>query len=310
MPSISSAIHGPATVRPTITTELLAGILREISQPFLVVDRGGRVVIWNRALEELTGHAPARMPELRLADLWGAELAEIPLQIAAQVAASGQPQALSLEWPSRAGDAIPLEMQAVRINSPEGGPLVLLALKNLSERQRLEAELRQSQKMEAIGKLAGGIAHDFNNVLTTILGLSEAMIHGHTPPNSESLKEIHQAAQHAAELTHHLLAFSRRQILQMRALRLEAVVQHMTKMLARVIGEDIRLEIDCRPGLAAIRGDQSQIEQVLLNLCLNARDAMPQGGELRIGLRPETLSAAWCARHKGSRPGSYVVLSV
>jgi CheY-like chemotaxis protein len=164
--------------------------------------------------------------------------------------------------------------------------------------------------MEAIGKLAGGIAHDFNNVLTTILGLTEAMIHGRTPPSSEGLKEIHHAAKHAAELTHHLLAFSRRQILQMRTLRLEAVVQHMSKMLSRVIGEDIRLVISCRPGLPAIRGDQSQIEQVLLNLCLNARDAMPQGGELRVVLHPETLTAEWCSNHKGSRPGSYVLLSV
>lgn len=309
MPSTPSADRALASRRPPITAEFLAAILREITQPFLVVDRGGSLVIWNQALEELSGHPSAAIVQMSLPDLLGGDLAEVS-RVIEQVIATGQPLAWGFEWPSRPGESIPVEVHAVRIASPEGEPLVLLALRNLSERQRLESELRQSQKMEAIGKLAGGIAHDFNNVLTTILGLSEAMIRGHTPPNSESLKEIHHAAKHAAELTHNLLAFSRRQILQMRTLRLEATVQHMTKMLSRVIGEDIRLEIDCHTGLPAIRGDQAQIEQILLNLCLNARDAMPQGGELRIGLRPEKLTAAWCGKHKGSRPGSYVLLSV
>jgi len=308
--STSSSDRALASRRPTITAEFLAQILREITQPFLVVSRGGKLVLWNRALEQISGVTSARMLEMSLADLLGGEDAGEQLRVVDQIVRTGQPQVQVCEWRGGAGASIPVEVRGVRVESPEGEALALLALKNLSERQRLEAELRQSQKMESIGKLAGGIAHDFNNVLTTILGLSEAMLHGHTPPNAESLKEIHHAAKHAAELTHHLLAFSRRQILQMRSLRLEAVVEHMTKMLARVIGEDIRLEIVCRSPLPAIRGDQSQIEQVLLNLCLNARDAMPQGGELRIELRAETLTETWCGKHKGSRPGSYVLLTV
>ena len=307
----SDDVKTPST-RPVITAEFLAGVLREITQPFLVLERDGRLMLWNRALEDMTGFAPERLMGSDLAALIGKQQAAEEIHVLGEVLRTGMPSVRTTEWriAGTTRDATPMEVRSVHVASPEGEPLGLVVLKNLSERQRLEGELRQSQKMEAIGKLAGGIAHDFNNVLTTILGLSEAMIQGHTPPNSESLKEIHHAAKHAAELTHHLLAFSRRQILQMRSLRLEAVVQNLAKMVSRVIGEDVRLEINCRNGLPPVRGDQSQIEQVLLNLCLNARDAMPQGGELRIEVRPEMLSEAWCARHKGARPGSYVLLSV
>jgi CheY-like chemotaxis protein len=164
--------------------------------------------------------------------------------------------------------------------------------------------------MEAIGRLAGGIAHDFNNALTTILGLTESMIAGRTAPNAESLREIRHAAQHAADLTSQMLAFSRRTILQMRSVHLEAVVENIARMIARLIGEDIQVEVTAAAGLPVVRGDQSQIEQVLLNLCLNARDAMPKGGQLRIELRAEQLTPAWCASRPGSRPGRFVAMAV
>ncbi|HWP84855.1 MAG TPA: ATP-binding protein [Terriglobia bacterium] len=310
MPSSASSTHSLASRQPLLSAEFLATVLREITQAVLVVDGQGHPMLWNRAMEELCGVDSARALTTAASDLLGGRLAEEILAAAEKARAQGQLQRLVLDWPTGAKTTIPVEMCALPIRSPEGEPLALLTFHNLSEQQRLEEELRQSQKMEAIGKLAGGIAHDFNNVLTTILTLSEAMIQGQTPPNAESLKEIRHAAKHAAELTHHLLAFSRRQILQMRTLRLEEVVRNLSRMLSRVIGEDIRLEILCHPPLPAIRGDQSQIEQVLLNLCLNARDAMPEGGELRIELRAETLTPAWCAAHKGARPGSYVLLTV
>ena len=309
--STTSAARSAAAAasRRAITAEFLTKILRELTQPFLLASAEGRPLLWNPALEELTGYRPGQLLELTLADLVQPQDREAALLSAHKALQHAEPQSVSCAWQNRAGDAVPVEMRTVRLYS-DGEPLQLLVLKNLSERQRLEAELRQSQKMEAIGKLAGGIAHDFNNVLTTILSLTEAMMHGHTPPNAESLREIHQAARHAAELTRDLLAFSRRQILQMRNVQLDAVVDNMVKMVSRVIGEDIRLEIVCRRPLPPIRADQPQIEQVLLNLCLNARDAMPQGGELRIEVRAETLTEAWCRTHKGSSPGSYVMLSV
>ena len=190
-------------------------------------------------------------------------------------------------------------------------------MQNLSEQHKLESDLRQSQKMESIGRLAGGIAHDFKNALTTILGLTEAMISGRTAPNAESLREIRHAAQHAADLTSQMLAFSRRTILQMNSIHLEAVVEQLARMVTRLIGEDIEVAVHVdgagRKNLPTVRGDQSQIEQVLLNLCLNARDAMPKGGRLRIELRAQTLAPDWCVTRRnsqGARPGDFVALSV
>lgn len=308
--STQSAERGHSARSRIVSADFLAGILREITQPFWVVDREGKLALWNRALEELSGYSPAQLVEMRPEDLMGPEQGEAYQRTAEEVFETGQPQTRVSQWPARGKKEIPVELRAVRVESPDGERLLLVLVKNLSERQRLEEELRQSQKMEAIGKLAGGIAHDFNNVLTTILGLTEAMINGHAAPNSESLREIHHAASHAAELTHHLLAFSRRQILQMRNIRLDAVAQNLAKMVARLIGEDIRLEISSPESLPPVRADQSQVEQVLLNLCLNARDAMPQGGELRLEVRPEMLTETWCREHKGSRPGPHVLLAV
>jgi PAS domain S-box-containing protein len=293
---LQAAQRTVVAARPAITAELLAKVLREIEQPFLVTSEDGKLLLWNPAFEQLSGYSPAQLAEMILDDL-------------ATSPRIGDSRTLTTELRSRAGTPIQLELRAGRLRDETDSSLTLWLVKSPAEQQPPEEEL-QSQKMEAIGKLAGGIAHDFNNVLTTILSLSEAMIQGHTPPNSESLKEIHHAAKHAAELTHHLLAFSRRQILQKRPLRLDGVVENLAKMLRRVIGEDVMLEIICRPPLPPVRGDQSQIEQVLMNLCLNARDAMPDGGNLRIELGAETVSERAAAQHPGGRSGSYVRLTV
>ncbi|MBI3894839.1 MAG: PAS domain S-box protein, partial [Acidobacteria bacterium] len=301
---------GEFTASLVQSAEFLRSLIREIAQPFAVIDRQGRFLLWNRVLEGLTGYSPAELMERHSTVLFAPSEWETQWQVAEQALATRQPQTRTTQWQTRSSQQIPVELHYVPLESPEGEPLLLLLVFNLSERQRLEAELRQSQKMEGIGRLAGGIAHDFNNVLTTILGLTEAMMNGQAPPTSESLREIHQAASHAASLTHSLLAFSRRQILQMRILRLEEVVENMAKMVARLIGEDIRLEISCEKPVPPIRADQSQLEQALLNLCLNARDAMPQGGELRLEVRAKRPDERWRHKQENVPPGEYVLLSV
>jgi len=179
------------------------------------------------------------------------------------------------------------------------------------EREKAE-QLRQSQKMEAVGKLAGGIAHDFNNLLTAINGYSELTMRQLQPedPLRRNVEEIKKAGDRAAGLTRQLLAFSRKQVLQPKVFDLNTVVAEMEKMLHRLIGEDIELKTVLDANLGSIKADPGQIEQVMMNLAVNARDAMPQGGKLTIETANVSLDEEYAAHHVAVKSGSYVVLSV
>lgn len=177
---------------------------------------------------------------------------------------------------------------------------------------QLERQLRQSVKMEAIGRLAGGVAHDFNNMLAVITGYSEVLMEGLKPdhPLYSTVEQIKRAGERAAELTDQLLAFSRQQIQQTKVLNLNLDVQNIEKMLKRLIGENIQLTTRFAPDLGLVKADPGQIGQVLMNLVVNARDAMPQGGQLFIETANVDIDPAFAARHAGLRPGSYVMLEV
>jgi two-component system cell cycle sensor histidine kinase/response regulator CckA len=182
---------------------------------------------------------------------------------------------------------------------------------DVGKRASLEEQLRQSQKLEAIGRLAGGIAHDFNNILTAIMGYSallQAGLHEKDPARQE-IEEIKKAVRRASSLIQQLLAFSRRQVLQLKVLDLNTVVMNIQQLLQRLIGEDIELVILPTPALRHVKADPGQIEQVLMNLALNARDAMPQGGKLTIETANVTVDEAFARRHLIS-PGPYAMLSV
>jgi two-component system cell cycle sensor histidine kinase/response regulator CckA len=183
---------------------------------------------------------------------------------------------------------------------------------DITERLTMEQDLLNAQKLESVGLLAGGIAHDFNNVLTVIHGYSQLVLEelGDNNPSRADIEKIQQAAEQAASLTQQLLAFSRRQMLQPKILDLNAVIGGLEPMLRRIIGEDIDIHLRLRPDLSRTKADPGQIEQVVMNLAVNARDAMPSGGKLTIETATVNLDEACTRRHIGVSPGDYVMLAV
>jgi PAS domain S-box-containing protein len=232
--------------------------------------------------------------------LYGWEKDELLGMVAGDLAAPGAPahaEAASGEGtPARHrrkdGSLIDVELTSHPLVF-EGHRAELVMAIDVTHRLSLEEQLRQSQKMDAVGKLAGGIAHDFNNVLTTVLGYTELLLSQLPPeaPAREALLEIRSAGERAAALTKRLLAFSRKQVLEPQTLDLNGVVSESGNLLRRLIGEDIELVIDAEPGVGTVRADPGQIEQVLMNLVLNARDAMPGGGRIVVETRAVDGSA-------------------
>ena len=209
------------------------------------------------------------------------------------------------------GSIIDVEM-TVQPFVRDGRPCVLAIALDVTERNRLEARVRQSQKLEAIGSLAGGVAHDFNNLLSVVLSYSEMLAASLKPgdPMRDDLEQITGAGQRAAELTRQLLAFSRQQVLQPKTLDLSVVVAGLEKLLGRLVGADIELSVVGSSGLGTVLADPGQLEQVLMNLAANARDAMPQGGKLTIETAVVELDAEYAANHIDVVPGSYIMLAV
>jgi PAS domain S-box-containing protein len=213
----------------------------------------------------------------------------------------------------RDGSLYQEDLSITPVLGPSGEIAHYVAIKrDISERQALEARLRQAQKMEAVGRLAGGVAHDFNNLLGVIQGYGELMLKQieRGEPQRDKLEQILNATRRAANLTRQLLAFSRRQVLEPRVLDLNAVVAESEKLLERLVGEDVEIVVEPTPDVGRFRADADQIGQVLMNLAANARDAMPRGGRLLI----ETANVEWDEREArarfAARPGRYVRLSV
>jgi len=184
--------------------------------------------------------------------------------------------------------------------------------RDVTERVQLEQQLRQAQKMEAVGRLAGGIAHDFNNILTAITGYADLLLEdlGATDPRRQDADEIHKAADRAAGLTRQLLAFSRQQVLQPTVLEVNKLVSDLEKMLRRLLGEDVELGTRLAPTTGRVKADPGQLEQVIMNLAVNARDAMPNGGKLTLETGNVDLDEAYAADHYPGRAGPFVLLAV
>jgi two-component system, cell cycle sensor histidine kinase and response regulator CckA len=189
---------------------------------------------------------------------------------------------------------------------------LVIVNRDITERRDLEQQLGLSQRLEAVGRLSGGIAHDFNNLLGVIIGYAEALQTSIGPDNPmrEAIDEIQKAANRAAALTQQLLAFSRKQVLELKVLALNSIIADMEKMLLRLIGEDVVLKFNPGSELGMVKADRGQIEQVILNLAVNARDAMPRAGELRIETANAELTERDALRHRYVIPGQYVLLKV
>ncbi len=184
--------------------------------------------------------------------------------------------------------------------------------RDVTERVQLEQQLRQAQKMEAVGRLAGGIAHDFNNILTAITGYADLLLEdlGATDPRRQDADEIHKAADRAAGLTRQLLAFSRQQVLQPTVLEVNKLVSDLEKMLRRLLGEDVALTTQLAPTTGRVKADPGQLEQVIMNLAVNARDAMPNGGKLTLETGNVDLDESYATDHYPARAGPFVMLAV
>ncbi|MEK7331045.1 MAG: PAS domain S-box protein, partial [Candidatus Eisenbacteria bacterium] len=209
------------------------------------------------------------------------------------------------------GTEFPAEISLSPLETAEG-LTVVSTVRDVTERQQIEERLRQSEKMEAVGRLASGVAHDFNNLLSVVIGYGDMLLRGLPDGDRRrgTVEQILQAGYRAATLTQQLLAYGRRQVSQPRVLDLNSIVLDMGKMLRRMIGEQIELDTDLDPKLGRVRMDQAQMEQVFMNLVINARDAMPDGGKLLIETRNARLGDADVGGRDSISPGLYVMVAV
>jgi PAS domain S-box-containing protein len=223
----------------------------------------------------------------------------------------GSVRELEIAFRTKSGE-IRTAVDSAEVIDVAGQECVIAIFRDITEQKTLEKQLRQTQKMEAVGQLSGGIAHDFNNLLGVIIGYSEILEHRLAPddPLQKECLQIKKAGQSAASLTRQLLAFSRQQVLEPRVLDLNSIVLNVEKMLRRLIGEHIDLRTHLDPALGSVKADQSQIEQVIINLAVNARDAMAKGGKLIIETSNVVLDEDYARRHSPQMPGPYVLLSV
>ncbi len=270
-----------------------------------------RILDVNRCFLELNGYERSEVIDRTASglNLWGDAIAEKRFLETLKLKDSVRDEEIQVV--KRDGNVRNYLISAEVINL-HGQECILSVTIDITEHRALEEQLRQSQKMESLGQLAGGIAHDFNNMLTAITGYSEISLRrlGVHHPVSKNIEQIQKAGTRAASLTRQLLAFSRSQMLQPQVLDLNALVSDMDKMLKRLISEDIDLVTVLKADLVAIKADRGQIEQVLLNLAVNARDAMPNGGVITIETGDAQLDQSYARTHVSMPPGSYVLLAV
>lgn len=280
--------------------------------PVIIRDLDNRIIFWNRGAEKLYGwSSEAALSQIShdfLQTQFQQPFQEVAAQLNREAVWEGE-----LVRTKQDGKKIVVASHQILRKDANGNPVAILEVNNdITERKNLESQLRQAQKMEAIGRLAGGIAHDFNNLLTAIIGHCQLATFTlvEDDPMRRHMEEIEKAGHRAAGLTSQLLAFSRKQVLQTKVIDLNDTVAGIGKMLQRLIGEDIQLITNLDPALGRVKTDPGQIEQVIMNLAVNARDAMPRGGKLTIETDNVILDEHYASQHAEVHPGRYVLLAV
>jgi PAS domain S-box-containing protein len=301
------------------TAQELERFVEAIPDVIYVLDRAGRLSLWNRKLESVTGRGAEDLKGKPLIDLL-AEDDRDAFRAALAAGLEDKPFEVECRLGGADGALTAYQWTGAALTDEHGQVSGLTGVgRDVTERQRAEevlrqreSEMRQLQKIEAIGRLAGGVAHDFNNVLTVVIGRCQLLLARHQPedPVYHDLDQIESTAQRAASLTRQLLAFSRNQASAQQPLDLNTTVTSVSDMLGRLIGENIQLAVTLDPTLDLVTADPGQIEQVIVNFAVNARDAMPDGGRLSIATRNITLNAEFVSVHPGAIAGPHVLLEV
>jgi two-component system cell cycle sensor histidine kinase/response regulator CckA len=289
-----------------------AQLLNAVQQAVVATDPEGIVIFWNAFAESLYGWAAEDAVGKLIQELTPSPFLRDHGGEIGQRGAAGESWTGEYLVQGKSGKAFPALLTTAPVRDERGTVIGYVRVSiDLTERRNLEEQFRQSQKMDAVGRLAGGIAHDFNNLLTVIRLNTEIIMEGFDPtdPRSEDVKQIRSAAERASSLTRQLLAFSRKQILQPRVLDMNSVVASVEPMLRRLIGEDITIGSACT-ARGYVVADPGQLEQVLVNLVVNARDAMPQGGTISIETQNVELDETYTSEHAPVMPGRYVMLAV